>query len=168
MNFGFDLFLSLSGDVLSIDPINIRELLPDLRHYLTYEGSLTQPACFETVQWVVLNRPIYLSANQLHQLRTSLKGDGHQDNFRPVQELNHRTIRTNIDNPIDQNNNKAMKNYAISDPNDPFNTVVSSSSEEKEHQQRWTQSSGTFSREMCLVQRPISYQGNSLTNLILS
>ena len=39
-----------------------------------------------------------MNAQQFHLLRTSLKGDGHQDNFRPIQELNLRTIRSNIVN----------------------------------------------------------------------
>lgn len=76
----------------------LKELLPDTKQFVTYEGSLTQPACFETVQWIIMNKPLYISGHQLHQLRTSLKNDGHQDNFRPIQQLNHRIVRTNIIN----------------------------------------------------------------------
>ena len=76
----------------------VNELLPDTKQYVTYDGSLTQPACFETVQWVILNKPIYMNAHQFHLLRTSLKGDGHQDNFRPIQALNQRTVKANIVN----------------------------------------------------------------------
>ena len=74
----------------------LKELLPDTKQFVTYEGSLTQPACFETVQWIIMNKPLYISGHQLHQLRTSLKNDGHQDNFRPTQPRNKRSIRCNI------------------------------------------------------------------------
>lgn len=84
------------GQIYSIDSISILDLLPTLKQYVTYEGSLTQPACHETVQWVILNKPIYISAYQFHMLRHSLKGDGHQDNFRPTQPLNKRPLRSNI------------------------------------------------------------------------
>ncbi|XP_075676123.1 carbonic anhydrase-related protein 10-like isoform X2 [Dermatophagoides pteronyssinus] len=81
----------------TIESLSIMDLLPSSwKHYVTYEGSLTQPSCHETVQWVILNRPIYLSSYQFHMLRHSLKGDGHQDNFRPTQPRNKRSIRCNI------------------------------------------------------------------------
>jgi len=53
------------------------ELLPTLKYYITYEGSLTQPACYETVQWILLNKPIYMSSHQFHLLRHSMRNDGH-------------------------------------------------------------------------------------------
>lgn len=84
------------GQTYMIDSISILDLMPTLKHYVTYEGSLTQPACHETVQWVILNKPIYISPYQFHMLRHSLKGDGHQDNFRPTQPLNRRQLRSNI------------------------------------------------------------------------
>lgn len=85
-----------------MDKLSISNLLPveHLSTYCTYEGSITQPACYETVQWLVLNKPIYLTANLLSQLRSALHLDESSrsaDNFRPVQKLNNRTIRTNIE-----------------------------------------------------------------------
>jgi len=74
------------------------ELLPTLKYYITYEGSLTQPACYETVQWILLNKPIYMSSHQFHLLRHSMRNDGHGDNYRPAQPLNYRSLRSNIHN----------------------------------------------------------------------
>ena len=88
-----------------LDSISLTDLLPSGKHYVTYEGSLTQPACHETVQWVIFNKPIYISPYQFHMLRHSLKGDGHQDNFRPTQPLNRRPLRTNIVADWDNSNN---------------------------------------------------------------
>jgi hypothetical protein len=44
--------------------LSIRGLLPDTDHYMTYDGSFTSPACHETVTWVVLNKPIYITKQQ--------------------------------------------------------------------------------------------------------
>ncbi|XP_037801681.1 carbonic anhydrase-related protein 10-like [Penaeus monodon] len=69
--------------------------------YLTYEGSLTEPPCEETVTWVVLNKPGYITADQLWQLQSLRRGTLGQalpvnGNFRPIQPLHRRAIRTNI------------------------------------------------------------------------
>lgn len=107
MFMNFSLKLLLTGDSKPFGPLYLKELLPDIKQYVTYEGSLTQPACFETVRWIILNKPLYVSGHQLHLLRTSLKGDGLQDNFRPIQEINHRTILTNIVN------HRLVKNFRL-------------------------------------------------------
>ncbi|XP_046395277.1 carbonic anhydrase-related protein 10-like [Ischnura elegans] len=83
--------------------LSVSGLLPDTDFYMTYDGSLTSPACQETVTWVVLNKPIYITKQQLHGLRRLVQGDGKHpraplgSNYRPPQPLHHRPIRTNID-----------------------------------------------------------------------
>lgn len=48
-----------------IKHISIRGLLPDTEHYMTYEGSTTMPGCHETVTWIVQNKPIYITLQQV-------------------------------------------------------------------------------------------------------
>lgn len=48
-----------------IKHISVRGLLPDTEHYMTYEGSTTAPGCHETVTWIVLNKPIYITLQQV-------------------------------------------------------------------------------------------------------
>ncbi|XP_076041773.1 carbonic anhydrase-related protein 10-like [Oratosquilla oratoria] len=84
--------------------LSVHGLLPETPYFMTYEGSTTMPACHETVTWVVLNKPIYITKQQLHTLR-QLHQNKEEDktkaplanNFRPPQKLHHRPIRTNID-----------------------------------------------------------------------
>lgn len=90
------------GDATEIKHFAVRELLPDTKHYMTYDGSTTMPACHETTTWIILNKPIYITKQQLYALRKLMQGDiGHPkaplgNNFRPPQELHHRPVRTNI------------------------------------------------------------------------
>ena len=80
--------------------LNIAALLPSTEHYMTYEGSFTQPGCWEGVTWIVLNKPVYLSRADLAVLRTLMQGDTEDrpkaplaPNVRPLQEINGRSIR---------------------------------------------------------------------------
>ncbi|XP_052286944.1 carbonic anhydrase-related protein 10-like [Dreissena polymorpha] len=75
-------------------------LLPQTKEYITYEGSLTQPQCQETVTWVIFNKPIYITEQQLTQLRNVNKEGGSHllifGNIRPSQPMYNRLVRTNI------------------------------------------------------------------------
>ncbi|GFR92864.1 carbonic anhydrase-related protein [Elysia marginata] len=90
------------GEQREISYLELRGLFPPTDHYMTYEGSLTHPACHETVTWIIYNKPVYISSVQIAGLRR-LKQDTKSNpvllmagNIRPVQPLNQRTIRTNI------------------------------------------------------------------------
>lgn len=45
--------------------LSVASLLPEAEHFVTYEGSLTTPACYESVQWVLLNKPLYIKQTQV-------------------------------------------------------------------------------------------------------
>lgn len=55
-----------------IKHISVRGLLPDTEHYMTYEGSTTAPGCHETVTWIVLNKPIYITLQQVSRWKVEL------------------------------------------------------------------------------------------------
>ncbi|XP_069999482.1 carbonic anhydrase-related protein 10 [Penaeus vannamei] len=92
-----------AGSWAPVERLSVRGLLPSTENYMTYEGSLTQPPCHETVTWVVLNKPIYITKQQLHVLRKLHQGTKASpkakmvNNFRPIQQMYHRPLRTNID-----------------------------------------------------------------------
>jgi len=61
--------ICLTGQEVEVKRLSIRGLLPDTDYYMTYDGSTTMPACHETVTWVILNKPIYITKQQvLHTL----------------------------------------------------------------------------------------------------
>lgn len=68
--------------------IPLKALLPENRSCFFYSGSLTTPPCTEGVRWYMLQQPLTASREQLNALAGIL-----QDNYRPLQPLNGRTIQ---------------------------------------------------------------------------
>ena len=58
-----------------IPRVNLAGLLPSTDAYLTYEGSTTFPGCWESVTWVVMNKPIYVTRTELDDMRFLMQGD---------------------------------------------------------------------------------------------
>ncbi|MBC2180942.1 carbonic anhydrase family protein [Listeria booriae] len=65
-------------------------LIPTDDKAFAYDGSLTTPATTEGVSWVVYEKPITMSKQQLSDLTKQLG-----DNNRPVQKLNDRQVSSN-------------------------------------------------------------------------
>jgi carbonic anhydrase len=63
-------------------------LLPELRSYYTYMGSLTTPPCTEGVLWMVLKHPAAMSREQI-----SVFSKLYQMNARPIQAGSGRLIK---------------------------------------------------------------------------
>lgn len=53
------------GDSVVLKALSVHELLPNTSALITYEGSLTAPGCEETATWILLNRPLYVSSQQV-------------------------------------------------------------------------------------------------------
>ncbi|XP_067132662.1 putative carbonic anhydrase-like protein 2 [Centruroides vittatus] len=91
------------GQEAPLQYLSIKDLLPDTDIFMTYEGSTTMPGCSETVTWIIMNKPIYITKQQLYALRNLMQGEEENpktplaNNFRPTLPLNHRSIRTNLD-----------------------------------------------------------------------
>ncbi len=86
-------------DFQVVEPIALGLLLPEVRSYYHYMGSLSYPPCTEGVHRVVFNTPLVLTTAQLAQLKTFLG-----DNSRPTQPLNKRSIE-NFPSPQSANTN---------------------------------------------------------------
>lgn len=92
-----------AGASTPIRHISLRSLLPNTDAFMTYEGSTTHPGCWESTVWIILNKPIYITKQELYALRRLMQGNEQTpkaplgNNARPLQPLHHRTVRTNID-----------------------------------------------------------------------
>jgi carbonic anhydrase len=67
--------------------VNLDDLLPRVKDYYRYNGSLTTPPCSEGVRWLVLRDPQFIPKNQLKRLSNTMG-----ENARPTQALNARLI----------------------------------------------------------------------------
>ncbi|XP_028969520.2 receptor-type tyrosine-protein phosphatase gamma isoform X1 [Esox lucius] len=85
-----------------LEPFVLRDLLPSsLGSYYRYTGSLTTPPCSKVVEWIVFNRPVFVSYKQLeafYSIFTTEQQDHVKSveylrsNFRPIQSLDNRDV----------------------------------------------------------------------------
>jgi len=68
--------------------LNVMQMLPTLRSYFRYNGSLTTPPCTEGVFWMVLKSPVTASKEQIEKFTKTV---GYPNN-RPLQPLNARPL----------------------------------------------------------------------------
>jgi carbonic anhydrase len=77
-------------------PVNVLNLLPALKGFYTYSGSLTTPPCTEGVRFFVMKNPVPIkpaALNRLHALISDFPNYGHYpNNNRPVLPLGSRTV----------------------------------------------------------------------------
>ena len=85
MTFWSDIFHSRKG----ISGISIANIIEQCSVYQRYQGSLSTPPCSETVEWSVCVSSVGVNALQLLDYTYALNGI---ENFRPLQNLNHRNI----------------------------------------------------------------------------
>ncbi|KAG9263511.1 carbonic anhydrase 14-like [Astyanax mexicanus] len=88
--------VSIEESDTMIPGFNIRHLLPNnLEKFYRYNGSLTTPPCFQTVNWTMFNDTITVSRRQLAALEKTLKAGQNQllsKNFRAPQLLHGRRV----------------------------------------------------------------------------
>jgi len=81
---------SEQGQAVAADPaIDPGRLLPKRQTFYHYAGSLTTPPCSQTVDWLVLARPIEAAATDIARFAKL-----YPMNARPVQKLDRRFILT--------------------------------------------------------------------------
>lgn len=81
----------LREDELPAVKIDVAQLLPKVRGYYTYIGSLTTPPCTEGVQWIVLKTPVQVSREQI-----DVFAKVHDKSARPTQAANGRLIKETL------------------------------------------------------------------------
>lgn len=54
-----------TDDAYLLTGLNIEEIYPETSSFITYDGSMTIPPCFETATWILMNKPVYLTRMQV-------------------------------------------------------------------------------------------------------
>jgi carbonic anhydrase len=83
--------------------INPNGMLPANRSYYRYPGSLTEPPCSETVEWLLMVTPI-----QVAEADVAAFAKAYPMNARPVQKANRRDILRSDRQPVNQ---KSMQRF---------------------------------------------------------
>ncbi|XP_060579909.1 carbonic anhydrase-related protein 10-like [Ruditapes philippinarum] len=128
-NFEFDKILTAAkhvrhrGQRHMIEDFALTDIIPSSSFYITYDGSLTQPSCQETVTWIIINKPLRITDHQIAALRDLNKWSQNEhdkgplviNNFRPPQSLNRRPVRTNISPHVESKDCavKITKSYRV-------------------------------------------------------
>jgi carbonic anhydrase len=78
-------------------PFPVEALIPANRTYYRYFGSLTTPACAQSVTWTVFQQPIFITEEQMSRFReihSEFNDALMEHNNRPTQPLNGRVVFT--------------------------------------------------------------------------
>ncbi|KAJ7387974.1 hypothetical protein OS493_001331 [Desmophyllum pertusum] len=99
----FSKLVNKSSTVDGIASFSLAALLPNTTKFYRYSGSLTTPGCYESVAWTVFSEPIQVSSAQMAGLRQVMMNSTNsmENNFRPAQKLNGRTVYISYKKPSD-------------------------------------------------------------------
>lgn len=61
----FVFLLCSPDDAYLLQGLNIEELYPETSSFITYDGSMTIPPCYETASWIIMNKPVYITRMQV-------------------------------------------------------------------------------------------------------
>ncbi|XP_029440298.1 carbonic anhydrase-related protein 11 [Rhinatrema bivittatum] len=95
--------ISFKGDSTFLQDLVLEQLFPDTFSFVTYQGSMTAPPCYETVTWIVIDQALNVTSMQMHSLRLLSQHralhvfQSMSDNVRPVQPLFQRGLRGTLD-----------------------------------------------------------------------
>ncbi|XP_048374013.1 carbonic anhydrase-related protein 11 isoform X2 [Sphaerodactylus townsendi] len=95
--------ISYKNDAYLLHELSLEDLYPETFGFITYQGSMSTPPCYETVTWILVDRPINITSVQIHSLRLLSQNLPSQifrsmsDNSRPLQPLLQRSLRSNRD-----------------------------------------------------------------------
>jgi carbonic anhydrase len=78
------------------EEVNVFDLLPFHKRFYRYAGSLTTPACSESVQWFLMQDPVPITPDALSKLHTVISlfpnYGGYANNNRPIANQNGRPV----------------------------------------------------------------------------
>jgi carbonic anhydrase len=90
------------GEIELSEEVNVFDLLPFRKAFYRYAGSLTTPACSESVQWFIMQNPVPITPGALAKLHSVISlfpnYGGYPNNNRPIANQNGRSVLKRIRN----------------------------------------------------------------------
>jgi carbonic anhydrase len=78
------------------EEVNVFDLLPFRKGFYRYAGSLTTPACSESVQWFLMQDPVLITRDAVKKLHSLISlfpnYGGYANNNRPIADQNGRSV----------------------------------------------------------------------------
>jgi carbonic anhydrase len=88
------------GEIELSEEVNVFDLLPFRKAFYRYAGSLTTPACSESVQWFLMQNPVLITPGALAKLHSVISlfpnYGGYPNNNRPIANQNGRSVLKSI------------------------------------------------------------------------
>ncbi|XP_059584456.1 carbonic anhydrase-related protein 11 isoform X2 [Alligator mississippiensis] len=56
--------ISYKNDAYLLQDLHMEQLYPEIFGFITYQGSMTAPPCYETVTWVLIDQPLNITSVQ--------------------------------------------------------------------------------------------------------
>jgi carbonic anhydrase len=90
-----------TGGIELSEEVNVFDLLPFRRGFYRYAGSLTTPACSESVQWFLMKNPVLITPGALAKLHSVIGlfpnySTSYPNNNRPIANQNGRSVLKSI------------------------------------------------------------------------
>jgi carbonic anhydrase len=83
--------------------VNVFDLMPSRKGFYRYAGSLTTPACSESVQWFLLQDSVPITPGAVAKLHSLIRMfpnyGGYANNNRPITNLNGRRVLKSVNVP---------------------------------------------------------------------
>jgi carbonic anhydrase len=88
------------GGIELSEEVNVFDLLPFRKGFYRYAGSLTTPACSESVQWFLMQDPVPITPSALVKLHSVISlfpnYGGYPNNNRPIANQNGRSVLKSV------------------------------------------------------------------------
>ena len=104
---------------------NVKDLIPDVKSYYTYQGSIPFPPCTEKFRWVVFDHHVEIIEEFINIIRT----EGNSRGYRDIHPLNNRIVfyNNNIEttqNQVQENDESSTKHETVKNILAPIRIVV--------------------------------------------
>ncbi|KAM9475211.1 carbonic anhydrase 15 isoform 2-T3 [Clarias gariepinus] len=103
------------GDSMKVTPPALSNLLPDNYTFYQYQGGQTTPPCRQTVTWIVFEKPIFISRQQLLPFITQVYHSDKNDTVKKQLVNNYRFIQPTLNRQIfvSSARNAALSQHAL-------------------------------------------------------